>query len=151
MAATVTLSSTTLAENVSDSAGQIKVASTAGMIPGYRLYLDGELMSVISLAVDPWVNVLRGRDGTHSAPHQSSSVIYIGRGDRFYEQDPTGRPPAAVPVVPYINVVNGTVWLPQGDESPSATANRWWQKQATSYDIGALGVRTTTTSPTVSS
>lgn len=145
MPATVTLSTTTLTNDVDASATRIKVASTTGMLAGYRLYLDGELMQVVSLDVDPWVNVKRGVDNTVGSAHPSLATLYIGRADQFYSQDPAGRPNAAVLVSPYINVTNGTVWHAQGDAS--ATADRWWEKQTATHGIGSLGVRTVTYSP----
>lgn len=150
MPATVTLSQTTLTEGVDSLARQVRVASTSGLTAGTRLYVDTELMSVVSLGVDSWVNVLRGVDGTSTAPHSSGSTITIGRGDQFYGTDPVGAPPPEIPVSPYINVVNGTVWFAQGDGVPAKQGRRWWQKQSTTFGAGPLGVRTTTLDPTSS-
>lgn len=150
MPATATLSTTTLAAAVGPSDQQVKVASTSGLVAGDRLYLEGELMEVTGLGVDPWVNVLRGRDGTAGAAHDSETTLYIGRADQFYSVDPPGVPPEAIPVSPYINVVGGSVWFAQGDVLPSGQTNRWWQKQTTTYSEGPLGVRTETLDPTVS-
>ncbi|HEX6038913.1 hypothetical protein [Longimicrobium sp.] len=148
MPATVTLSTTELVEAVGPSDGAVKLASTSGLFAGYRLFLEGESMEVISLGVDSWVNVRRGVDGTKGVPHASGGTIYIGQPHQFYSQDPTGRPPAVIPVSPYINVVNGSLWFAQGDALPTAT--RWWQRQTTTHGVGALGVRTTTLDPTSS-
>lgn len=150
MPATVTLATTTLSEAVSASAGQIKVASTSGLTPGTRLFLDGELLSVVSLSVDPWVNVIRGVDGTGGLSHVAPSTIYIGRGDQFQSRNPTGRPPDAIPVSPWINVTNGTVWFAVGDTSANQTGDRWWQQQTTTYSTGPLGYPVKTLDPTVS-
>lgn len=150
MPATVTLNTTTLAAPVSATARQVKLASTAGVLPGYRLYADRELMAVVSLGVDPWVNVRRGVDGTATSAHTSSVTVTIGTADQFYQSDPVGAPPSAVQVSPYINVLTGDVWYAQGDALPEGNANRWWQKQATTYTAGALGVRVATSSPTSS-
>jgi hypothetical protein len=134
--ATVTLSTTTLAQSVGSGDRQVKVLSTSGLIPGLRLFVDGELMTVVSLGIDSWVNVLRGVDGSAAQAHSSGNTIFIGRGDQFYSSDPTGEPPAAVPVDPYINVINGAVFYAQGD----SLTKRWWQKRTTTYEIGALGI-----------
>jgi hypothetical protein len=150
MPATVTLSTTTLAVSVGVSDTRIKVGSTSGLTPGTRLYVDGEQMRFVSVDVDPWINVRRGVDGTASAAHPSSATVYIGRADQFYSIDPTGRPPDVIPVSPYINVINGSVWFAQGDSQPDGQANRWWQKVTNTYGTGALGVRTTTQDPTAS-
>jgi len=149
MPATVTLSSTTLAQDIDHAVGLIKVASTSGMLPKMRLFCDGEVMTVVSLSdTDPWVNVLRGSDGSPARSHSAGSTIYIARGDQLYSTDPVGEPYVAIPVSPHINVLNGKVWFAQGD--PVAPGTRWWQAQTTTYDVGALGVRTQVVSPTSS-
>lgn len=150
MSATETLSSTTLDGAVGASDGQIKVASTSGIRRGYRLYLDGELMEVLSLGVDPFVNVIRGVDGTKGSAHVSGATVYIGQGHQFYNQDPVGRPADSILVSPYINVKAGRVWFARGDNLPSGTANRYWQLQTATYGTGPLGVATTTYDPTAS-
>lgn len=148
MPATVTLSSTTLAEGVNAASGRIKVASTAGMLAGTRLYIGGELMAVIRIEVDPWVSVTRGVDGSKASAHASEETIYIGRADQFYSTAPVGRPDAAILVSPYIDVVAGRVYFAQGDAS--ATSSRWWQEESVTHGAGPLGVRTTTFDPTSS-
>lgn len=151
MPATVTLSTTTLSAPVNGFDGVIKVASTAGILPGLRLFVDGEAMTVISLGIDPYVNVRRGSDGTTAKPHASSQTVYIARGDQLYRQDPKGRPLDEIEVSPWINVRTGSVWFAQGDTAPAGGfADRWWQLQTTTYDTGALGVTTKTLSPTAS-
>lgn len=150
MPATVTLSSTTLVESVGSSERQVKVASTSGLTPGIRLFCDNELMTVVSLGVSPWVNVLRGVDGTASTPHSTGDVVYLGRADQFYHADPVGDPPASIPVSPYINAANGTVWFAQGDSVPEGQNKRWWEKQTATRSIGPLGIYVTTYSPTSS-
>jgi len=148
MPATETLSSTTLAVDCAASDTQIKVASTSGLAAGIHLYCDGELMRVVSLGVDPWVNVQRGVSASAARHHEPSATIYIGRADQFYEQDPSGSPHEVIPVSPYINTANGTVWFAQGD--PLRGQYRWWQKQTATYSQGPLGVRVVTLDPTSS-
>jgi len=150
MPATVTLSTTTLAAPVNSRDGRIKVASTSGLFAGYRLWIDKELMSVVSLDVDTWVNVKRGVDGTSGSAHSSSATLTIGRADQFYTSDPVGSPPAAVLVSPWINVLSGKVWFAQGDTLPDGDSNRWWQEESVTRGVGPLGVRTTTLDPTES-
>jgi len=150
MPATVTLSTTTLAVGVSASETSIKVASTSGLTPGTRLFLEKELMAVVSLGIDPWVNVRRGVDGTPSVPHISGATIYIGRAHDFYDHDPIGAPEAAIAVSPHINVLTGSVWFAQGSPDPDRSSQRWWQLQTTTYSTGPLGVAVQTPSPTSS-
>ena len=149
MAATVTLGTTVLAENVDAASTSIKVTSTSGLTPGLRLYLEGELMTVQRLNPNG-VTVLRGQDGSASNAHSSGATMYVGRADQFYFTDPKGRPNSATLVSPYINVKTGVLWHAQGDTLPESTAARWWQPVATTYGVGALGVRTTSEDPTSS-
>jgi hypothetical protein len=146
----VTLSTTTLSEGVGRSNGAVKVASTSGLTPGIRLFIEGELMEVVSLGIDPWVNVLRGRDGTAGTEHDSGATIYIGRADQFYSIDPVGSPSEVISVSPYINTTNGSIWFAQGNSSPRNEVRRWWQKQSVTFGQGALGRRTRTYDPTSS-
>jgi len=150
MPATVTLSTTTLAEGCDASASRIKVASTTGMLPNTRLYVGGELMKVMRIEVDPWVIVARGVDASRAAAHPSGDTVYIGRADQFYAVPPFGRPDASVLVSPYIDVVAGNIYFAQGDVTPTATANRWWQIQTNTRTSGPLGVVTSTLDPTSS-
>lgn len=150
MPATVTLSTTSLVCAAGPSDGSVKVASTSGLVKGSRLWIDRELMEVISLGVDRNVKVVRGVDGTSGVAHVSASTVTIGQADQFYTRDPVGIPPESIPVSPYINVLNGRVWFARGDSMPPANSNRWWQLQTTSYSTGPLGVLVTTMDPTVS-
>ena len=102
-------------------------------------------MSVVSLGLGTSVNVRRGVDGTASAAHPQMATVWIGRADQFYSMDPVGQPPASIPVSPYINAANGSVWFAQGDSGPAALSVRWWQQQVASKTVGALGVITPST------
>lgn len=148
MPATVTLSTTTLAQGIGSGDGRIRLASTSGVTPKLRLFVDRELMEVVALEVDPWVTVRRGVDGTSAQAHNGDAVIYIGRADQFYDGDPVGAPPLTYPVAPYINVKTGQVWHAQGDSDGNAV--RWWQAQTTTYSTGPMGVRVATLNPTSS-
>lgn len=144
MAATVTLSTTTLARGCGVTDTRVQVASTSGLLPGMFLFLDRELMEYlrdgVSNGIGTWIDVRRGSGGTAATEHSAGSVMTFGRGDQFYSTDPVGAPPAVVPVSPYINVVTGDVWLMQGDESIGG--ERWWTKRVNTRGIGPLGVRT---------
>lgn len=152
MPATVTLGTTTLVSPAGQGDAQITVASTSGLFIGTLLFVDRELMAVSGFGVGTQVNVRRGVDGTMATPHASGSTLYIGRADQFYDVTPEGIPPAVIPVSPYINVRTGVVWFALGDTTPSATGTqfRFWQPQTVTYDVGALGVRTATLTPTAS-
>ncbi len=150
MPATVTLATTTLALSAGASDRQINVLSTSGLTPGIQLFIRGELMEVVSLGIDPWVKVLRGRGGTASVPHDSGSTIYVGSPEQFFDGDPVGSPENAIAVSPYISLTTGSIWFARGDTLPGEYAKRWWQKQTTTYSEGALGVSIETKDPTAS-
>jgi hypothetical protein len=148
VAATVTLATTTLLANIAASDGQVQLGSTSGVLPGVRLFIDGELMTVLSLGLGTSVNVQRGHGGTATAAHGSNQTVYIGRADQFYMNDPVGVPPTPELVSPWINTLANRIWLARGDEVGLGAGARWWQQVTTTYDVGALGVRTATQSPT---
>lgn len=155
MPATVTLASTTLAEGCDASATRIKLTSTTGVFFGKCLFIagqgrDGELVKVQRLDVATWVIVTRGVEGSRAQPHVSGDTVYIGDCGQFYAIPPMGRPDAAIPVSPYIDVVNGQIYFAQGDVVPSQTAVRWWQMQTFTRTTGPLGVTTLTLDPTSS-
>jgi len=114
------------------------------MLPGMRLYLDGELATIIRLDADPVVIVGRGVDGTAGRAHPAGVTVYIGRADQFYAGPPIGSPPAIIPVSPYIDTMNGQVWFAQGDASSAGSANRWWQQQTQTHGGAVLGSRSST-------
>lgn len=158
MAATVTLSSTTLAAAVMADDDRVKLDSTSGVLPGLSLYVQdaagrGEQMSVLSVA-GSFVKVIRGVGATKTGAHAPGLTVWVARPDQLYVQDPSGEPADSVLVSPYINTKTGDVFFAQGDALPvqgtTALTARWWQKQTTVFDVGALGVRTTVLSPTSS-
>jgi hypothetical protein len=160
MPATVTLSTTTLTAPVDEHQGIVSLASTSGVIAGRRLYVDGEVMTVLALLTSPLVKVIRGVDGTRGAAHPPSATVYIAEPHQLYTKDPVGAPPNAVAVSPWINVIKGKLWFAQGDNAASNLpigtppgdfqTVRWWQEMTTTHGDGALGVSTTTLDPTSS-
>lgn len=150
MAAIETLAQTTLALTVAARDGRIKLTSTANVVPGLFVWFDGELSKVLTVEAQNWVTVQRGQGGSPARMHVGGVTAYIGRGDQFYSTDPVGRPPDQIRVSPHINTMNGSVWFSQGDMEPAGQGDRWWQKQAITRTIGALGVRVTTADPETS-
>ncbi len=144
MAALATLNSTSLVTPAGSSDSAVQLLSTSGVTPGLRLYADQELMAVVSLGLGTWVNVQRGVDGTAGQAHASGTApVYIGRADQFYSSNPVGAPPTEVLVTPWINVMTGEQWTPQGDETGPNVA-RWWAKTEYTHSVGAFGNRTET-------
>ena len=143
MPATVTLATATLTYGIDSGASEVTLSDVSGVRPGYRLFIDRELLQAQSVSGSV-VKVKRGIGGTANSKHDSSATVYIGRSDWFYQQDPVGAPEPAIPVSPYINVSNGKVFFAQGDAT--STAYRWWEEAVTTYGTGPLGVRTRTSS-----
>lgn len=146
MQATFTLATTGFAANVAASDTQVVLLSTSGIVPGVFLFANRELFKVVGLTgVGNAVSVLRGQEGTPTSAHGTAETVYVAQGYQLFSQDPTGLPGvSAVLANPYINVVNGTVWVVQGDDVGSGTGARSWQPISTTYSAGALGVRVTT-------
>lgn len=147
MAATVTLSTTTLQAAISASDALVSVGSTSGIVPGVFLYIDRELMGVVRLGLGASVVVQRGVGGTAASAHASASTVTIGRGDQFYDHNPLGLPPDVVAVSPWINVLTGVQWVAYGDESGIGLKARSWQPTVITPSIGDLGIRQTTSTP----
>lgn len=146
--ATVTLTTITLLAAVTQDQRHWTVSNTDGLltITGQRLYVGQELVTVEQItSVSGVVVVRRGVDGTAATAHPAGATLYSGRGDQFYAVDPVGTPPNPILVYPYINVITGTLWGVTGDETGPGVGARIWTPITNVYGIGALGVRTTTT------
>jgi hypothetical protein len=138
--ATVSLNTSTLLVTVEPSDNRIQLASTSGLAPGVRLFLDRELLAVETLTgIGTEAIVRRGVDGTTASRHATNTPVYIGRADQFYASDPVGLPPNELPVSPYINAVTGDIWVATGDESGPGLQGRLWSKVTRSMVPGALG------------
>lgn len=145
--ATETLATVTLNLTVTQGERHWALSSMSGVVPGMRLYVGQELAAVeqINQPVSGVVVVRRGVDGTIATAHPAGSSLYLGRGDQFYQTDPLGTPPNPILVYPWINAVSGVIWGVTGDESGVGTLARVWTPFTTVPNIGALGVRTVTT------
>ena len=138
MAALATLSATILARECGVNDPAVLLASTTGIVPGTRLYVDKELMAVISLGLGTSVNVRRGDGGTATARHAPEALCVMGRADQFYEFDPPLSTANEPLVNPWINVVSGRVWLQQGEEL--GNNRQYWQEVTMAHRTGALGL-----------
>ena len=140
--------------STTNDVGTVTALVTASYITvGTGLFIEQELTKVIEILSDPIgvkYRVKRGQGGSAAHLHNSLSPVTIGSMDKFYSYDPKGRPRDAVLVSPWINTVNGRIWLPQGDSSPTipVATIRWWQDVTNTYGYGPLGVRTAESSPT---
>lgn len=114
-----TLTGTTLAAAVTDSATTVRVASATGITSSSSttstfIYVDNELMPVISVS-GTTLTVSRGASGTRAAAHVSGAVVYAGRPNWFYVVNPQGTcslsGATAILVTPYINVNTGNQFL----------------------------------------
>jgi hypothetical protein len=137
MAALATLAVTALDKECQSDSPDVLLASTSGLVPGTRLYVDRELMAVVAIGIGKNVKVTRGVDGTSTARHSGGTMVVVGRGDQFYTTDP---PPASAyqPAVnPWINILTGKVWVLQGEEE--GIDRQWWQEVTVSHERGVLG------------
>lgn len=146
MAATFSLTGLRLTRGVDEREPVVSVTSTSGLAPGIRLFVDKEMLSVVSLGPDG-VRCLRGVDGTRATHHDSGAIGVFGAADLFFTYDPQGAPGEVVLVYPHINIRTGDAWFPQGDEAPAGKAYRWWQKAEITYSQGALGILRVTFTP----
>lgn len=146
MATLATLTTTTLSQRCDASDAVVYLTSTSGVLVGMGVWVDAELMRVVSVGTraDGGVVVARGVEGSIASRHQALAPVTIGRLDQFYTSNPAGLPSNEALVTPWINTMTGQVWSLQGDES---SPQRWWQDVTTTYGIGSLGVRTTTVTP----
>lgn len=148
--ATITLATTTLSSTNEAGDPLVTLASLTGITAGTRLYIDSELMAVDRLTgIGTQVIVRHGVGSTSTTRHGAGSVVTFGRGDQFYSRNPMGLPVNGVPVLPYINVQNATIWTVQGDDEGAGADGRTWQPITQSQYIGALGVRVNVTTTPV--
>lgn len=142
MPATVTLRQTAFVTPVVSSDTVVYLGSLTGITPGMRLFANAEMMTVDRLTgITTGVVVRRGTDGTVSKSHSTQEVVFVGRGDQFYDRDPAGVPPMVVPVLPWINIERRVIWTIQGDDDGPGVAARTWQLVLPYQERGALGVR----------
>lgn len=81
------------------------------------LYVDKEAMRVQVAPNGTTVTVLRGTDGTESAPHASGATVWVGPSSYYWNSyqngqgEPTGTCTATLlPVLPVISIRTGNVW-----------------------------------------
>lgn len=139
---------TTLLKSMLASDTFVPLSSVANINKGDVVFVDSEAMPTSSTRPSvtgnvPGVFVVRtGR----AASHGVGALVYTGPPSAFVTVDPVGVPAAgSQPWV--INILNGRVWVAQGDEAGPGAANRFWQLQTTTPGIGAFGVRTLVASP----
>ena len=121
-----TLTQTTLSSDVTSGGGTggqsniISLASVTNIVgqssgpgTGTAIYIDRELMSVISVNTSAKsVNVLRGINGTLATAHKASTMVLYGNPNAFVNFDQAGSCVVAqVPAQPSINVFTGNQWL----------------------------------------
>lgn len=111
--AQTTVTSTTLSSNVTSSADTILVASATGFDAGDIAFVDREAMRVLSVTSTS-IRVQRGWEGTAAAAHSATSTVYIGAGDAYYRDVPSGRCTAtAEAYLPHIVIPGGFVFTCQ--------------------------------------
>lgn len=117
--AVTVLSTTTLSAAVAvpaqgAQANQVRLASVANVTATSFLWINTELMQVVSTPVTGQpLNVVRGVSGTMPGAHASAATVTIGPGDAFKSTEPpAGACTASAQVYsPWINVQSGDVWV----------------------------------------
>lgn len=148
MAALATLNTTTFASDVATGDLTVSLADISNVSVGLVLFSGVEAMTVTGFGpLTGLVTVIRGVNGTAARRHGATDVVWIGRGEQFYEMDPTGAPMSGPRVAPHINVLNGNVWWPINN---TTDASGRWLLTTVTYTTGPLGVAVVTLNPTVS-
>ncbi len=99
------------------------VTTAAAPAAGQCLYVEREMMQITAIS-STRVTVIRGTGGTGAAIHPTSAVVFTGACNNFRQTDPFaaagtgGSTPSLKPcttasmqVRPFINVLNGNIWL----------------------------------------
>ena len=140
---------TALAKAIVASDTIIPLVSMANVNKGDVLFVDSEAMPTSKTVAPNLVStppaVLVARSG-RAVAHGAGALVYTGPPAAFVTVNPSGVP-AAGSVAWQINTLTGQIWVAQGDEAGPGAQNRFWQLQSTIPGIGALGVRTSLTSP----
>jgi hypothetical protein len=132
------LTTTTLGSAVSSAtADTVVVASASTVAAGGVLYVDRELMGVVSVS-GTTVRVTRGQQGTKAGPHGSGAIVIVGPAASLQGSGPFGLssfgqadPPAGACTtspyryLPIVNVVTGDVWSCRWVGSGTQTTKVW--------------------------
>lgn len=119
-----TISTTTLAAAVTSiNQPWVQLASTTGIVAGYSIYVDRELMAVTSVARTPIVDVRRAVAGTAGA-HANASLVFSGPSNYFGAGQPLSGPCTSTQEIalPRIVVANGDIYDCKG---ATATTQVW--------------------------
>jgi len=106
---------TTLGANLSDSATTMTVSSNTGFTVGNLAYIDSEVVR-ISAINGTAISIQRGVMGTPARAHDNTEVVITGAAGHFQTRDPDygedcTRGAGQASFSPYINVLNGLVWV----------------------------------------
>jgi len=137
--AQVTTSQTTTTANYTTGQTTLRLTTTTGMasavLGGFNteLFIDQELMGVITVVNSTTVTVQRGIQGTRESTHLSGALVWFGPPNYFSVQnyDPTGSCTAANNVnnpIPY--VVTGNVWTCPTAGPRASLWTLWYPNQA---------------------
>lgn len=112
---------TTLSANVDDSQTTISVASATDFTVGNKVWVDYELMHILSVT-GTTIGVRRGDNGTRAAAHDNGDAVFTGvgtggprGGGHFNTQDPRfgedcTRGAGEATHLPWINIRTGWMW-----------------------------------------
>lgn len=132
-----TVTSTTLSSAVAATDSIINVASATGITadPPTTLYIDREVMPVVSVSS----TAITVRRTARATAHISGAVVWVGRPNWFRSTDPSGACTVTTEHVhPWVNTATGSVWYcsggrwnPVGDNYVFISPGNCWMTAAT--------------------
>jgi len=132
-----TVTSTTLSSAVAATDSIINVASATGITadPQTTLYIDREVMPVVSVSG----TAITVRRTARATAHISGAVVWVGRPNWFRSTDPSGACTVTTEHVhPWVNTATGSVWYcsggrwnPVGDNYVFISPGNCWMTAAT--------------------
>lgn len=135
--------STTLSGNIDGKTRTITVASTAGILAGYYLEIDSELIPVQAVLSTTQLNAgLRGTAGTRALQHNSGTTVYYGPSAYFrpYDISSGGCTASNELNLPWISYGVNTGSYRWNCEAISSTAGLWMVDDGAYYLPGSACV-----------
>ena len=118
------ITTTTLSAAVTgDETRVVTPASMTGIVLGDWLFIGQEVMQVQVVGTTT-VDVQRGVGGTRASDHAAGDRIFHGPPGQFEARDPRDVDADAQVDTPWINVLNGTIWIVGGDSRFRRIENR---------------------------
>jgi len=120
---------TTLSGAITATATTITLASGTGFTAGNFVYVDNEVMRIVSVS-GANITVQRGQLGTVARAHANAEPVITGAAGHFQTTDPDygatcTRGSGQAVFLPRINVLNGLVWQCGGEAENGRSGLAW--------------------------